>query len=229
LTLAFRKATTTIPIVVLMPDPLAYGVVPNLAHPGGNITGVSVDAGLEIWSKRLELLKDVVPNISRVAFFASEDVWKSPFMPVFQKAVQNANLSLIGPALAAPFDEGEYRRTFWAMKQNGADAVILSDQPEFIASGPLIVELAQEARLPTISARRSHAELGCLIGYGWDTSELYARAAADIDQILKGAKPGDIPFYQASRFVLVINLRTAKALSITVPASLLAQADEVVE
>jgi putative ABC transport system substrate-binding protein len=205
------------------------GLVPNLARPGGNITGVSVDAGLTIWNKRLALLREAAPQASKVAFLASRAVWNSPDGFALRKAVQSAKLSLVGPPLVAPVDEAEYGRVFAAMTQKGADALVVGDQPEHFTYARLIVDLAQRARLPMVSPRRVHAELGGLMAYAFDIREIYRRVAAEIDQILKGTDPGGIPFYQVTTFDLVINLKTAKALGLTIPPALLIQANAVIE
>ena len=138
-------------------------------------------------------------------------------------------ISLVGPPLQAPFNEAEYRRVFAAMAQAGADALLVNGGPENFGNRQLIVELAEKARLPAIYVFREFTDIGGLMSYGVNLGDLLRHAADQIDQILKGTKPGDIPFYQPTKFELIINLRTAKALGITVPPTLLIAADEVIE
>jgi putative tryptophan/tyrosine transport system substrate-binding protein len=229
--LGCKAATTTIPIVGLTDDPVALGLVSNLARPGGNVTGVSIDAGLGVWGKRLELLRETSPRISKVGFLASRDVWESHSsgaMAAVREIVQKAGMSLLGPPLEA-IEEAEYRRVFAAMAQEGADALMVFDQPANFLNRRLIVDLAERGRLPAIYGYREHVELGVLMAYAFDLPEVFRLAADEIDQILKGAKPGDIPFYQVTKFELVINLRTAKVLGLTIPPSFVARADEVIE
>jgi putative tryptophan/tyrosine transport system substrate-binding protein len=229
LVLAFKAVTTTIPIVGTTGDPVVTGLAQSLARPGGNITGVATDPVVEIWGKRLELLKQGVPRVSRVGFLAPRSVWESPQGAALREACPRVGLSLIGPSLDAPFQEVEYRRAFEAMAREGADALVVSNDPETIANRGLIVKLAEERRLPAIYSFRVFVELGGLMAYAFDLSEIYGHVANQIDQILRGTKPGEIPFYQPTKFALVINLKTAKTLGIEMPPSLLAQADEVIE
>jgi putative tryptophan/tyrosine transport system substrate-binding protein len=229
LVLDFKSATTTIPIVGLMADPVAAGIVPNLAHPGGNITGISVDAGLEIWGKRLEQLRGLNPAISRVGYLASRAVWEAPYGAGVQAAARRLGISLVGPPLEGSLNETEYRRVFAAMTKQGVEAVLTSDQPEHFTFRHLIVELSANARLPAAYSYREFAEIGGLMAYAFDTEDLYSHAASAIGQILNGTEPGDIPIYQPTKFSLIINLKAAKAIGIEIPASLLASADEVIE
>jgi putative ABC transport system substrate-binding protein len=222
-----KAATETIPIVADAAGVVEFGLVSSLAHPGGNITGVS-DAGLEFYAKHLELLRLVVPTASRLAYLTPHEVWDSPLVAPVKDAARQIGVSLVPELLEATIQEPEYRRLFALMAQQGVEALIVGSSQENNANGRLIVELAEIARLPTLYPGRWHVE-GGLMSYGADTSELYRQLGADIAEILKGAKPGDIPFYQPMRFELVINLKTAKALGLTVPPSLLARADEVIE
>jgi putative ABC transport system substrate-binding protein len=229
LVLAFKAVTTTIPIVCTTGDPVVTGLVQSLARPGGNITGVATDPIVEIWGKRLELLMQGVPRVSRVGFLAPRPVWESPQGAALRKACARVGLSLIGPSLDAPFQEVEYRRAFEAMAHEGADALVVSNDPETFANRRLIVKLAEEGRLPGVYSFREFVELGGFMAYAFDLSEIYGHVADQIDQILRGTKPREIPFYQPTKFALVINLKTAQTLGIEMPPSLLAQADEVIE
>jgi len=224
-----KLVTTSIPIVGLMADPVAWGVVESLSRPGGNITGVAVDAGIEINGKQLELLKELLPQPSSVGYLTSRFLWKAhPAAAAVREAAQRMGISLVGVLLES-FQEAEYRRVFAAMKQEGVAGILVSLQAENVTYRKLIAELVRDNRLPTLYPYRNFVELGWLMSYGPSTAEYYRRAAGQIDEILKGGKPGDMPIQQATKFELVINLKTAKALGLTIPPSLLARADEVIE
>jgi putative tryptophan/tyrosine transport system substrate-binding protein len=228
--LNFKAATTAIPIVGMMADPVVFGIVDSLAHPGGNITGVSTDAGPEIWSKRLDLLREAAPRISRVGFLGSRFVWETPFgVAGLRVAAERMGISLIGPPLEGAVQEQEYRRVFEAMLQGRADALIVGDSSENLTYRKLIVELAATSGLPAIYPYREQAEVGGLMAYAPDLSDVYRRAAYYIDRILKGTKAGEMPIYLAVKFDLVINTKAAKAIGLTIPPALLARADEVIE
>jgi putative ABC transport system substrate-binding protein len=224
-----KAATTTIPIVGNMADPVFYGVVDSLAQPGGNITGVTSDPGIEIWGKRLGLLRELIPSASRVGFLASRDVAEAADGIAMRKAAQQAGISIVGPPLESPIQESEYRRVFKVMTEERADALIVSDQVEHTTNSRLIIELAEQSRLPAIFPWRYYAEQGGLIAYGTGTTDINRRAASYVGRILKGAKPSDLPIDQATKIELIINLKTAKTLGITVPRILLAGADELIE
>jgi putative ABC transport system substrate-binding protein len=225
-----KEATSTIPIVANTSDPVTWGIVSNLGRPGGNITGVTADAGLEISSKRLALLKEAVPHLSKVGFLATPLVWDSPTGKAVLDAAKELGLQIVGPPLVS-FTRRELERVFAEWSEKGVDGVMLTDQPEqyVSANAQIVANLATKARLPLISAFRVTLEHGGLMAYVIDLEEMATQIARQIDQILKGANPGDIPFNQASRFLLIINLKTAKAFDIAIPASLLARADELIE
>jgi putative ABC transport system substrate-binding protein len=229
--LSLKAVTDTIPVVGSTADPVASGIVASLARPGGNITGVSVDAGLETWGKRLQILREVIPTASKVGFLASRAVWVPSHAEgkAMREAAEQAGISLLGPPLESPIQEGEYRRVFGAMGQEHADGLIVSDQAENMVHRRLIVDLAENARLPTIYPFREFFEIGGFMAYGSDVAGLFRRIAGYVDQILRGAKPGEIPIYLESKFELLLNLKTAKALGIEMPTSLLVRADEVIE
>jgi putative ABC transport system substrate-binding protein len=229
LVLSFKAATGTIPIVASMADPVPFGIVSSIARPGGNITGVSVEAGLDIWGKRLEVLREAVPTASKVGFLGSRQIWNLPQVNALQEAAQQLHISLLGPPIESPISEEEYRRVFDAMAQEHVDGVIIGDQVEHVTYGRFLVDSAYKARLPTVFPYREHFEIGALIAYGPSLADVYRRLAGYIDQILKGARPGELPIYLASRFELLINLTAAKALGLSIPPSLLVRADEVIE
>jgi putative ABC transport system substrate-binding protein len=228
----FKAATTTIPIVGIFSDPVGFGLVAGLAKPGGNITGIDVNVGFDIQTKRLELLREAIPSLTKVGFLASRGVWDSPAGIAAREAAQQLGISQIGPLLEGAIQESEYRRVFAAMKEEGADAIILSDQGEHFRYRRLISELSEKSRLPAICPNRQFLEcgvLGGLMSYGTSLVHEHRRLASYIDHILKGADPSDLPIQQPTKFELVINLTTAKALGLTIPQSLLLRADEVIE
>jgi putative tryptophan/tyrosine transport system substrate-binding protein len=229
LVLIFKAATDTIPIVGTMADPVAMGVVSNLARPGGNVTGISVDAGLEIWAKRLQILQEVVPTAEKVGYLNLRSSWDLAQGKALQDAARQLRIALSGPPLEQPIQETEYRRVLEAMSHQHLDGLVVSDIADNFTYRRLIVSLAEIARLPTIYPYRAYFEEGGLMVYGSDLTALYRRVASYIDQILKGAKPAEIPIYLEAKFELLINLKAAKALGLTVPTSLLVRADEVIE
>jgi putative tryptophan/tyrosine transport system substrate-binding protein len=229
LLLEFKTQTTTIPIVGAVPDPLALGIVPSLARPGGNITGVSGDAGIEIWGKRLDLLREAIPKLSRIGLLTTPTPWGLRSAAILEEMSKKAGVSLVGWPLDTPIDEQAYRHAFAVIVQQAAEAVYVGDEAEHFSNRRLIVELAQKNRLAAIYPFREAVEIGGLVAYAIDFIDIFRHAADEVDQILKGTQPGDIPFYQARKFELVINLKTAKALGIEIPGSLLARADEVIE
>ena len=229
LVLSFKAATDKIPVVASMADPVPYGIVASLARPGGNITGVSVDAGLEIWGKRLQILREAIPTASRVGFLGSRQIWDLPQVTALRDFARQLDVSLVGPPLESPIQEEEYRRVLSAMAHGHVDGIMVSDQGENVTYRQLIVDLTNDRRLPTIFPYREHFELGGFIAYGAPLTDAYRRLAGITDQILRGEKAGEIPIYLASKFELLVNLKTAKALGLTVPPSLLTRADEVIE
>jgi putative ABC transport system substrate-binding protein len=217
---------STIPIVTITSDPVQAGLVTSIARPGGNITGVSVDAGLELWDKRLQLFREVIPTISKLAILNAQ---KNTEAGVMQEAVEKAGLGVAGPFYVYKGSDDEYREVFATMSRSGADALFVDESPEHITKRQLIAELAAKYRLPAIFPYRSFVEAGGLMSYGIDFVEIFRQAARDIGQILNGASPADIPFYQPTKFELVVNLKAAKEFGLTVSEPLLARADEVIE
>jgi putative ABC transport system substrate-binding protein len=231
LALEFKAQTTTVPCVCGMIDPVGFGVVQSLSRPGGNITGIDGDAGLQTWGKRLGLLKEAVPGLSRVGLLIVPNPLGHRATTLLREAAQRIGLSLIASPLASPFDEHAYRRAITALLRNGAEAVYVGDQYENYVHRRVIIELTNQHRLPSIFAFRLQdtVQIGGLITYSPDWDDQFRQAAQQIEQILRGTSPGDIPFVQARKFELGINLKTAKALGIEIPNSILAQADEVIE
>jgi putative tryptophan/tyrosine transport system substrate-binding protein len=221
-----REETATIPIVAITSDPVQAGLVPSLARPGGNITGVSVDAGLEIWGKRVQLLRELIPTISKAGVLAQQ---QNPERAALLQTIEQAGMPIVGPVLPDRPTDDDYHGFFAALSQVGADALFVDGSPEHITKRHLIVELAKEFRLPAIYPFRSFVEAGGLMAYGVDLSEVFRQGARAIDKVLKGTNPGDIPFYQPTKFELVMNLEAGRALGLTLPPALLAVADEIIE
>jgi putative ABC transport system substrate-binding protein len=224
---AAKQATTVIPIVMLTSgDPVSAGFVVNLARPGGNVTGVSF-LGEELSGKLLQLLKEVMPRTSRVAV-----VWNpmNSNHPSYWRDVRAA-AHAFGVELQSLEVQGsdEFARTVERAVRDHADALLLLLDPLFTANSRHIADLAIKNRLPTIYGLRQLVEAGGLMAYGPSTAEAVRRAASYVDRILKGAKPSDLPIEQPTKFELVINLKTAKALGLTIPPSLLLRADQVIE
>ena len=228
LSLDFKMATTTIPIVTIVIDPIAVGLVASIARPGGNITGVTIAAGLELIGKRIGLLVEAMPKLSTVGYLTSRRFWEDPRGAAAREAAKRAGIAL-SPAMLVNFDDTEYQRVFRSMEQDRADAFMISDEPEHLTYRATIVQLAAKDRLPAIYPYREYVEVGGLMAYSIDLPDTFRRLANVIDKILRGANPGDIPFYRPTKFELSINLKTAKALGLEMPAMLLGRADEVIE
>jgi putative ABC transport system substrate-binding protein len=226
--IAFKAATSTIPVVAFMLDPLKAGLVTSLARPGGNLTGITLDAGIEIWGKRLQMLKEAVPSTTTAAFLGMRDGWEGSFGQFLRDAGGRLGVSLISmlPQAGTPT---EIERVFAEMGQHRPDAVLVSGEGDLYAHRQLIAELTQKNRLPAMCPYRDYVDAGGLMAYTVDLAELLRRLADDVHKILKGVRPGDIPIYQPTKFELLINLKTAKALGLTLPPALLARAAEIIE
>jgi putative tryptophan/tyrosine transport system substrate-binding protein len=228
LVLPFNAATRTIPIVAIMGDPIRLGIATSLARPPANITGVSVDAGYEILGKELQILKEAVPAASKIAYLCSHTDWEGVWGEALRDFGQRLGIAVIGMPLqeATP---SQFRRAFAQIAQQRLDAVMVSGAGEFLANRQLIVDLAASGRLPGMYPYHDFVEAGGLMAYAPDLAELARQLADQVRQVLGGAKPSDIPIYQPTTFKLIVNLKAAKAIGLTVPRLLLAQADEVIE
>jgi putative ABC transport system substrate-binding protein len=226
-TRAAKEATTTIPIVmVTVADPVAFGFVRSLARPGGNITGFAFQHP-ELSGKRLALLKETIPKLSRVAVLWNAD---NPYKAVDMKEVEAAaaGLGVMLQSLAVRGVDG-FDSAFEAARHGRAGCIITLEDPFTITHRARIVELARKHRLPALYGRRLYVDAGGLMSYGPDPIDQYRRAAIYVDRILNGTKPSDLPVEQPTKFELAINLKTAKALGLTIPPSLLQRADQVIE
>jgi putative ABC transport system substrate-binding protein len=226
LVLRFKALTKSTPVVALMGDPVAWGIVESLAHPGGNITGISADAGEEIWGKRLAVLIEAFPTTTRVGFLCTAPFWDSPQGSMVREAARKSSVTMVMPLLQGVYQEPEYRRVFGELQRQHAEVLLVSDDAVLLAHIGLIIELVQRARLPALFPYREFVTLGGLMAYAIDVQDMWVNAARYADMILKGTKPDEIPVYQVHKFTTLINLKAAKALEITIPPSLLARADE---
>ena len=226
---AFQAATTTIPIVGITGDPIPEKLVTSLARPGGNLTGFSADVDESHIGKHLELLKEVVPKAARVALLCPRGLWEGTYGPLMRPAGARVGMTVIGALLDDPIQEPEYRRAFAAMVRERVDALIVADVAENFTHRRLIVELAAKARLPAMYPWRDFVDFGGLMAYSVDLVAMFRDAAGYVDRILKGANPGELPYQLPTKFEFVINLKTAKALGLTIPPSVLARADEVIQ
>jgi putative tryptophan/tyrosine transport system substrate-binding protein len=219
LALEFKSATVTIPLVTITSDPIRAGLAASIARPGRNITGVTGDVGFEIWGKRLGLLREAAPNASNIRFLTSRASWEGSFGGEVREAARQVRIPLASAPLES-IDEAEYLRVFTAMEQDRVDGLIVSDSADHFPYRQLIVELVAKSRIPAVYSLRYFVELGGLMSYSFDLSDMWRGAADQIDKILKGANPGDIPYYQPTHFELMINLKTAKALGLELPPTI---------
>jgi putative ABC transport system substrate-binding protein len=226
--LAAKQATSTIPIVMFeTADPVGSKLVSNLARPGGNVTGVAQLVAADLFGKQLEMLKEIVPRLSRVGLLFN------PANPVQWSALSStrAAAQVLGVTVQplGVRDPGEFEREVAGATRDRIGALIVTRDNVFVGHIGRLVELAARHRLPTMYGSRPFAGAGGLIAYGPSSAESARSAAVYVDKILKGAKPGDLPVEQPTRYDLVINLKTAKALGLTIPPSLLQRADQVIE
>jgi len=222
-----KRATSTIPIVMaIVADPVGSGLVSNLAHPGGNVTGLSIMLA-ELGVKRLQLLKETIPMLTRVGV-----VW-NPATPWHARAVENLKgaartlgVELNFATVRAPDEIGP---AVGVVSRAHAQAVFVVDGPPLFTHRPAFLRLASQARLPVISGERQYTDEGGLISFGPNYEDQLRRSALYVDKILKGANPGGLPVEQPTKFTLVVNLKTAKMLSLTIPQSVLVRADEIIQ
>ena len=225
---ATRNATRTKPIVMFLAfDPVGSGLVASLARPGGNVTGLTVTAGREIYGKQLQLLKDAFPRVSRVAILVSQI---SPLDPRAVPEIEIAARALrLSPQVVRVRDAGELDQVFAGFGTTHADAIYVSADSMFYQHRARMAQLAAKSRLPAMWGIREQAEAGGLMAYSTDLNELARRAAAFVDKILKGAKPAELPVEQPTKFEFIVNLKTARLLGLTIPQTLLYQANQVIE
>ena len=227
-TVAAKNATPTIPIVMVsVGDPVRLGLIASLARPGGNITGSSFDVGLEIFGKELELLKETLPKVRRVAILSNSG---NPAQEVAVSDLKAAARSLRVQLQILPVrGPNEFDGAFGAMVKEHAEALLVVADSMFNLHRARLADLTARNRLPSMHGFREYVEAGGLMSYGPSMVAIYRRAAFFVDKILKGAKPGDLPVEQPTKFELVINAKTAKTLGLTIPQALLVRADEIIQ
>jgi len=224
---AAKQATSTIPtVMVYVSDPVGAGLVASLAQPGGNITGPAFVVGQEIVGKHLQLLKEVVPTLSRVAVLLYPDSSSAAYLRATQVAAPVLGVTLHVVEAQRPT---ELEGAFAAMTRERAGAFLVLPHPFTYAHARRIVELAAKSQLPAVYPYREFVEAGGLMAYGTNAPDMFRRAATYVDKILKGAKPADLPVEQPTQFELVVNLKTAKALGLTIPQSVLLRADDLIQ
>ena len=225
-TQAAKRATSTIPIVMTsIADPVGSGLVASLSHPGGNVTGLSIMA-TDLSAKRLQLLKEVIPQLARVAVLWNKNV---AYAPKVIEEIKAASPSLsIEPIFVGVQTPEDFALAFAAFRRAHAQALYVMEDSFFLIHRKTLLELASKDRLPTIFPQTLVAKEGALMTFGPSYPDLFRRVAGYVDRILKGAKPADLPIEQPTKFELVVNLKTAKALGLTIPESILVRADEVI-
>ena len=222
-----KQATTSVPIVfAIHNDPVGTGDVASLARPGGNITGITQIA-TDLTPKQIELLRDAVPKLSRLAILWDPTTPShGPSLPVATETARRLGLE---PSALAVTTIGDYEKAYATANRTHADAALVLTSPTAVANLSSVAQLALRHHLPTALGARAYPEVGGLMSYGSNPADQFRRAAAYVDKILRGAKPADLPVEQATRFEFVINLKTAKALGLRIPQSLLVRADQVIE
>ena len=225
--LAAKRATNTIPIVIASSaDPVASGIVASLAHPGGNITGLTL-MNDELAIKRIEILKETVPGISRVAVLWSTS--NPTYARMIEKIKAAAPLIRLQVEVVKVASPERLEQALSEVKKSHADSMFVFEDPVFRANAARIIEFVAKNRLPTVYGGSEFVHAGGLMAYGPSHADMFRRAAGYVDRILKGANPGDLPIEQPTKFELVVNLKTAKALGIKIPDSILLRADEVIK
>jgi putative ABC transport system substrate-binding protein len=223
-----QAVTTAVPIVMgAALDPVGAGLVQSLARPGGNITGVTYAVGPEFEAKRFALLKECVPRAAKVAFLGTRQDWDGSFGESVRVAAQSGSGAVT--LFLAEHSPNHYADAFLSIRRGNADALFVAPTPTNYANRQLITEFAALSRLPSVYNLREYVDLGGLMSYGVDVSDLFRRTASYVDKILKGARPAELPVEQPTKFELVVNLRTARTLGLTIPPSLILRADHIVQ
>jgi putative ABC transport system substrate-binding protein len=226
---AAKQATTEIPILMVgVIDPVRRGLVASLARPGGNVTGLTSTVGMEMEGKRLQLLKEAVPKVARVAVL--DHLAATPEPDLFRREREAAARALgLNLQFYGVREPAEFAGAFAAMTTARAEGLFVVPDPFFNAHAPRFVELAAQSRLPAVYPLREFVQAGGLMSYDVNGPDIFRRLGVYVDKIFKGANPGDLPVEQPTKFELVINLKTAKALGLTIPQSLVNRADEVIQ
>lgn len=225
-----RNLTATIPIVSnTFVDPIASGLLTSLARPGGNLTGFSIDGGVEIAGLRLQMLKEVAPRAGRLGFLTSRNLLIDETMAVLKSAAGRLNVDLVMRGMDGPFNEAGYRAILDEFAREGIGGLYVDGAGEFLAGSKTITRLVNENRWPAIYAFRDYADDGGLLSYGANLADNYRKAAGYVARVLNGENPGDLPVQQPTTFDVIVNLKTAAALGITIPETVFFRATEVIE
>lgn len=226
LTNQMKRLTASIPIVSISADPITLGVVSNIARPSSNVTGVSIDAGFEIFGKRFQLLRETVGSLSNTRFLCSPNQVNGASFKALEDAASRAKVSITAAVLGS-FEQSEYQRVFAALAAEHADGIFLPANPEHLTYRQLIVDLAAKHRIPAIYGYREFVEAGGLMSYGVDLVDAVQRLAGVADEVLRGKRPEELPIAQPTKFELVVNRYVARTLGLRIPSTVLAIADDV--
>ena len=225
-----KAAAGKVPIVAFFGDPIAAGLTTSLSRPSANLTGITADVGrLEIIGKSFELLRELHPGLTHVAILAPRDYGVSDSGSSWRRMAEEAGLRLTCLCVASPLQEAAYRQVFADLNRDRPEVVFVLSGPENFTFRELIVGLVNTARIPALYPFREYVQLGGLISYGLDLPEMGRHAAHQMDMILRGRPVSEVPWYQATKWEIVFNLKTANALGLTIPAAILVRADEVIE
>jgi putative tryptophan/tyrosine transport system substrate-binding protein len=224
-----KAASSTIPIIATIDDPIAEGLASSLARPGTNLTGVTVDAGLELYGKRLTLLVEVRPNVSTVGYLSSHENWSRPTGAALRQAAQQARMMLTHVDLGNSFNEAAYSAAFTWLQNARIDALLVSDEADHNANVKTLTKLAANARIATMYPFRDLVVAGGLMTYCIDLLDAFRYAGGQVAEILRGENPAEIPFYQPTKFQLIVNTKVAQQIGLEIPPSLLVRADEIIE
>ena len=229
MTSALKAATSTVPLVTIIGDPVAAGLAASLSRPGGNATGITVDAGVELWGKRLSLLTEIKPKAARLAYLSSSLALKQPQAAMVEKTAQALNLSIVRIDLGSTLNEEAYQAAVDRLQKANADLLLVSDEPQHISNAGVLTRIATNAKIPAMYPFRDIVAAGGLMAYYRDLVQALRQAADLVAEILKGANPAEMPFRQPISFKLSINIKAARDIGVVVPPTLLAIADDVIE
>ncbi|MDA9522471.1 hypothetical protein XI06_19830 [Bradyrhizobium sp. CCBAU 11434] len=229
MTLALKSATQSIPIVTIIGDPVAWGLAETLARPGANVTGVTVDAGIELHGKRLDLLRETRAAPSRVAYLASSSAWQQPQGAMVREAAQSIQLSVAHVDLGSNLNDASYEAAFASINWTNSDVLLVSDEPEHLSHSKTLVGLATNVRVPACYPFHDLVVAGGLMAYYRDLIDAFRQLAAQMKQVLSGQNPAEIPFRQPTIFRLSINTKAALKIGLVLPQTVLVSADEVIE
>ncbi|QOZ54446.1 ABC transporter substrate-binding protein [Bradyrhizobium sp. CCBAU 53338] len=229
MTLALKAATQTIPIVTVIGDPVALGLVSSLARPGGNVTGITVDAGAELSGKRLSLLRETRPDATRLAYLSSSQAMQQPQAAMAKQAAEELKLSFLHVDLGNSLNERAYKAAYDSVVKVGAELLLVSDEPQHLPNSKVLVGIATNAQIPAMYPFRDLVVAGGLMAYYRDLFDAFRQVADQAAQILDGGNPAEMPFRQPTSFKFSISTKAAREIGITIPPTLLASADEVIE